>query len=94
MGEISKLGAVSLNCPDPHELAVIYSALLEDHSRSRCTGPTCPYGAYAVFDQVRRRPTARAMRAHGSISWWRRASRASECNWFPTTTWARAGSRS
>ncbi len=29
MGEISKLGAVSLNCPDPHELAVFYSALLE-----------------------------------------------------------------
>jgi hypothetical protein len=26
---ISKLGAVSLNCPDPHELAVFYSALLE-----------------------------------------------------------------
>jgi hypothetical protein len=29
VGEISKLGAVSLNCPDPHELAVFYSALLE-----------------------------------------------------------------
>ena len=29
MGEISKLGAVSLNCPDPHALAVFYSALLE-----------------------------------------------------------------
>ena len=29
MGVISKLGAVSLNCPDPHELAVFYSALLE-----------------------------------------------------------------
>ena len=29
MGEISKLGAVSLNCPDPHELALFYSALLE-----------------------------------------------------------------
>lgn len=26
---ISKLGAVSLNCSDPHELAVFYSALLE-----------------------------------------------------------------
>src|ERR1700690_3352956 len=29
MAEISKLGAVSLNCPDPHALAVFYSALLE-----------------------------------------------------------------
>jgi predicted enzyme related to lactoylglutathione lyase len=29
VGEISKLGAVSLNCPDPHALAVFYSALLE-----------------------------------------------------------------
>jgi predicted enzyme related to lactoylglutathione lyase len=29
MGEISKLGSVSLNCPDPHELALFYSALLE-----------------------------------------------------------------
>jgi len=29
VGEISKLGAVSLNCPDPHELALFYSALLE-----------------------------------------------------------------
>ena len=29
MGVISKLGAVSLNCPDPHALAVFYSALLE-----------------------------------------------------------------
>ena len=29
MGEISKLGAVSLNCPDPHVMAVFYSALLE-----------------------------------------------------------------
>ena len=29
MGVISKLGAVSLNCPDPHELALFYSKLLE-----------------------------------------------------------------
>ena len=29
MGVISKLGAVSLNCPDPHALALFYSALLE-----------------------------------------------------------------
>ena len=29
MGEISKLGAVSLSCPDPHELALFYAALLE-----------------------------------------------------------------
>jgi glyoxalase superfamily protein len=29
MGEISKLGAVSLNCPEPHELALFYSALLD-----------------------------------------------------------------
>jgi predicted enzyme related to lactoylglutathione lyase len=29
VGEISKLGAVSLNCPDPHALAEFYSALLE-----------------------------------------------------------------
>jgi len=29
VGEISKLGAVSLNCPDPHALALFYSALLE-----------------------------------------------------------------
>jgi hypothetical protein len=29
VGEISKLGAVSLNCPDPHVLAVFYSALLD-----------------------------------------------------------------
>jgi predicted enzyme related to lactoylglutathione lyase len=29
VGEISKLGAVSLNCPDPHALAVFYSTLLE-----------------------------------------------------------------
>jgi hypothetical protein len=29
VGVISKLGAVSLNCPDPHELAVFYSSLLE-----------------------------------------------------------------
>ena len=29
MGEISKLGAVSLSCPDPHALALFYSALLE-----------------------------------------------------------------
>jgi len=52
VGEISKLGAVSLNCPDPHELALFYSALLEkeitfesddfstiqlDNSGSRCS---------------------------------------------------------
>jgi hypothetical protein len=29
VGVISKLGAVSLNCPDPHALALFYSALLE-----------------------------------------------------------------
>jgi predicted enzyme related to lactoylglutathione lyase len=29
VGEIAKLGAVSLNCPDPHALAMFYSALLE-----------------------------------------------------------------
>ena len=29
MGEISKLGAVSLSCPDPHALALFYAALLE-----------------------------------------------------------------
>jgi len=29
VGEISKLGSVSLNCPDPHALALFYSALLE-----------------------------------------------------------------
>jgi len=29
VGEISKLGAVSLNCPDPHELALFYRPLLE-----------------------------------------------------------------
>ncbi len=29
MGVITKLGAVSLNCPDPHVLAVFYSTLLE-----------------------------------------------------------------
>ena len=29
MGEISKLGAVSLSCADPHALALFYSALLE-----------------------------------------------------------------
>ena len=29
MGEISKLGAVSLSCPHPHVLALFYSALLE-----------------------------------------------------------------
>ena len=29
MAEISKLGAVSLNCPEPHVLAVFYSTLLE-----------------------------------------------------------------
>src|ERR1700690_3726144 len=29
MAKISKLGAVSLNCPEPHELAVFYAALLE-----------------------------------------------------------------
>ena len=29
VGEISKLGAVSLSCPDPHALALFYSALLE-----------------------------------------------------------------
>lgn len=29
MAEISKLGAVSLNCPDPHALALFYASLLE-----------------------------------------------------------------